>query len=325
MSQESRDAVYGVLAQHYSHVGISIINDIADLQALVARKPDLVFLGMQSVPDGEGPDARKVWITQYLDEHGIAYTGSSQMAHELEANKPLAKQRVLDAGLKTSPFCVVTQGHPYFAETLSLGFPLFIKPANRGGGVGVDNFSVAHNFDEAMSKIRSITADLNADSLVERYLSGREFSVAILRQEHSDEFQVMPIELVAQPDDNGVRMLSGNVKSSNAEQVLEVDDQTIRAQVCALAINVFHALGARDYGRIDIRLDEFGTPQFLEANLLPSLISGYGSFPKACMLNIGLGYEAMVLTIARMALSRRRDLEAQIPSLAVPLMAPVAV
>jgi len=66
-------------------------------------------------------------------------------------------------------------------------------------------------------------------------------------------------------------------------------------------------LGARDYGRIDIRLDATGTPHFLEANLIPSLISGYGSFPKACVMNIGLEYEPMIMRIANLGLSRNID------------------
>jgi len=83
-----------------------------------------------------------------------------------------------------------------------------------------------------------------------------------------------------------------------------VTDPYIRSSVVELAINAFNALGARDYGRIDIRLDDTGLPYFLEANLLPSLISGYGSFPKACMLNDNLAYEPMIMKIARLGLQR---------------------
>lgn len=308
MSQESRDAALTVLRRHFTDVRIALIDNIADLQALVGRQPDLVFLGMKFIPHSPGlgmHDPHKIWISNYLDEHGIAYTGSGQLAHELELDKPSAKQRVLDAGFRTSPFYVAKQNQTLGEQNIALNFPLFIKPTNRGGGVGVDKFSVAHNFDQARSKVQSITNALSSDSLLEEYLPGREFSVAVLRDEFSSVLSAMPIELVAQPDQHGTRMLSSQVKSSNTEQVLEVNDYKTRSQVCALAINVFRALGARDYGRIDIRLDGTGTPQFLEANLLPSLIDGYGSFPKACMLNLSLDYESMLLTIVRMAASRQ--------------------
>lgn len=311
MSRKSRDAVFAVLAKHYVRVGVTIVNNLSDLEALVARKPDLVFLGMKFVPADHALDLLdpgKIWITDYLEEHGIAYTGSNQMAHELERNKPLAKQRVLDSGLNTSKFYVARQNQPQSKENATLTFPLFVKPTSRGGGQGIDNDSVANNFSELKSKVLSIATDLQSDSLVEEYLPGREFSVAILKDEHSSQFSVMPIELIAPPNKHGLRILSNQVKSSDTERFIEVTDEIIKAKVAALAINVFHALGARDYGRIDIRLDKIGTPQFLEANLIPSLIDGYGNFPKACLLNIGMDFEPMILSIVRLGLARNVDM-----------------
>lgn len=328
MSRESRGAILAVLKQHYQKVGITIVNNLADLEALAALKPDLVFLGMKFLPVDPAlglQDTNRIWISDYLDSQGITYTGSGQMAHELELNKPLAKQRALDAGLATSPFYVALQNQLQVRGDMSLTFPLFVKPANRGGGLGVDSYSVAHNFDQLESKVASITTNHQSDSLVEEYLPGREFSVAILKDEDSAEFSLMPIELIAEADSRGSRMLSEAVKESNTERVVEVSDENIRTKVTALAIDVFHALGARDYGRIDVRLNEFGKPQFLEANLLPSLISGYGSFPKACMLNINLDYEPMILSIVRLALSRNVDMaddELSQTDLALPAPAP---
>jgi D-alanine-D-alanine ligase len=310
MSHKSRIAIHDVLSRHYSSVRITIVDNLDDLDELVTRKPDLVFLGMKFIPRVAGSDFTsddKVWVSQYLEQHGIAYTGSGQVAHELELNKPMAKQRMLDVGLDTSKFAVYKQHEDGIGANNTLDYPLFIKPTNRGGGLGIDRYSVVHNIDQARSKIESIAVDLNSDALVEEYLSGREFSVAILKDEVTHKFKAMPIELVAPTDINGDRMLSGYIKSADAEQVVVVTDSRIRFRVCALALDAFHALGGRDYGRIDIRLDAAGDPQFLEANLLPSLISGYGSFPKSCKLNTGLDYDSMILTITRMGFSRQTD------------------
>lgn len=310
MSAPSRDAIRVVLAQHYKRVDITIVNTLTDLEALIDRKPDLVFLGMKFVPNNPAlgiNDPKKIWLSQYFDTHDIAYTGSNHHAHALEQDKQLAKQRVLDAGFKTSRYKVVRYNEPQSVEGITLQFPMFVKPNNRGGGLGISSTSLVSTVDELISKVQSITTTLQSDSLIEEYLPGREFSVAVLQTEHSSALSVMPIELVAEPDEQGARILGGKVKASNTERVLEVIDKKTRAAVCALAADVFYALGARDYGRIDIRMDAFGTPHFLEANLLPSLISGYGSFPKACELNNNLGYEAMILTITQMALGRHAD------------------
>lgn len=307
MSQVSCDAVLAVLAKHFTTVRISTINDLSDLEVLVARGPDLVFLGMEFIPANPAmgmTDPDKIWLSDFLDAHEIAYTGSRQSAHELERNKPLAKQYILDAKLKTSAFCVIKQDKLFTKHDISLVFPLFVKPTNRGGGLGIDSESVVHNFDQLRLKVDAIATKFQTDTLVEEYLPGREFSVAILKDEDSTEFLVMPIELIAPPDSHGARLLSGKVKSTNSEKALQVMDEVIKSKVTKLALSAFNALGARDYGRIDIRLDAAGVPHFLEANLIPSLISGYGSFPKACIVNVGLEYEPMILRLARLGLAR---------------------
>ena len=206
--------------------------------------------------------------------------------------------------IDTSAFCVIGQNKIMNMEEVAMNFPLFVKPANRGGGLGIDSNSLVHNFEELLSKVRSINIKLSSDALIEEYLPGREFSVAILKEEISNEYIAMPIELIAPQDKFGSRILSGKIKSANTEQAIAVSDPIIRAKIVRLALNVFKALDARDYGRIDIRLDVNGTPQFLEANLIPSLISDYGSFPKACILNAKLDYESMILQIVNLGLTR---------------------
>ncbi len=306
MGKESREAVLALLSQHYTKVGITIVNNLIDLQWLVSMRPDLVFMGMKFVSSDSKlglQDPSKIWIADFLDGHGIAYTGSNHLAHELELNKDLAKQRILDAGLQTSPFYVARQ-HQFNAHETKLKFPVFIKPTNRGGGTGIDSASIARNEVQLQAKVQSIANELQSDSLIEEYLPGREFSVAILKQEHSGEFLVLPIEKVAPKDKDGERMLSRHVKSSDVAVDLKITDKVTRAGVSAIAIKVFHALGARDYGRIDIRFDKVGTPHFLEANLIPSILNGYGSFPKACEMNAGMNYETMILSIVRLGLAR---------------------
>lgn len=310
MSQVSCDAIFDVLSKHFTEVCVTVINNVADLNELVTSQPDLVFLGMEFIPGDplRGlADPNKIWLSDVFDDHGIAYTGSSRAAYELGRFKPLAKQHVLDTNLNTSTFCVVEQNKPLNKDDVSMNFPLFVKPTNRGGGLGIDSNSVVHNFEQLLSKVHSINNALGTDALIEEYLPGREFSVAILKKEFSEGYLVMPIELVAPPDRSGSRLLSGQIKSANAEQALAVSDPILASKITTLALGAFNALGARDYGRIDIRLDAVGTPHFLEANLIPSLISGYGSFPKACVLNMGLEYEAMIMQIVNLGLARSID------------------
>lgn len=306
-SLKARAGIFKVLSETYSDVRITVISSVDDLELLVQRKPDLVFLGFKYITHDllEGTHTgERTWLADYLDKHGITYTGSNHLAQSLELYKPFAKQRILDAGLKTSPFAVILQNEADEVHENTLIFPIFIKPTGGGGGLGVDTFSVVHNSKQLASKVQSISRKLRSDSLLEQYLPGREFSVAILKQADSHEYLVLPLEIVTLPNQGGDRILSHEVKSENNEITSVVEDPILYELLSQLAIDSFHALGARDYGRIDIRLDENGIPNFLEANLLPSLLENYGNFPKACLLYSNLEFREVILSITELGLSR---------------------
>ena len=308
MSWPSRQAIEVVLAKHYVDVRITIINSLTDLEALVIRQPDLVFLGMECLLADQTLGllgSNKIWLAEYLDEQGIAYTGSSQRAIEISRDKSLAKQVIREAGLNTAPFWVVGRNQLLVMDQLSIPFPLFVKPVSRGGGAGIDSDSVVYDFEHLKAKVLSIAVKHRSDSLIEEYLPGREFSVAILKSEISAGYSVMPIELIAQPDEHGRRLLGRQAKLDDFEQAIAITDQTIKSQISSLALGVFSALTARDFARIDIRIDKSGNPQFLEANPIPCLIGGYGSFHKACLINLNMDYESMILSIVRLAMDRQ--------------------
>ena len=68
-----------------------------------------------------------------------------------------------------------------------------------------------------------------------------------------------------------------------------------------LAKDSFKALGGKSLGRIDIKMDHFGIPHFIEANLMPGLRTGY--FYRSCVLNLDMSYEDMIFSIANTGLS----------------------
>ena len=82
----------------------------------------------------------------------------------------------------------------------------------------------------------------------------------------------MPIEITTPADNRGHSFLSETVKNADSEKVLAVYDKALESSLNALAIGVFKALGSRDYGRIDMRLDRQGQPSFIEA-IFPALPS----------------------------------------------------
>jgi D-alanine-D-alanine ligase len=314
MSERSADALYKLLTKYYVRVEVSTVNNLHDLSNVVAKNPDLVFLGMKFVYLNDNFSRRnpaKLWLSEYFSRHAINYTGSGQSANELEFDKQSAKQQAMSAGLNTSPYFVASVGDYKNGDELPLDFPLFIKPTNIGGGVGVDDGSIVHNFDQFRTKVASISRNFDSDALAEEYLTGREFSVAILEVQNSDKPLIMPIEVIVEANEQGDRIRGGKVKADDLESIIGIEDSVLKDEVCRLAVDVFRALGARDFGRIDIRLDDKDIPQFLEANLIPSLIDNWGSFPKACSINRGFDYKTMILHIVELGLARADDHDTQ--------------
>ncbi|MEI7683082.1 MAG: hypothetical protein WCJ24_02140 [Candidatus Saccharibacteria bacterium] len=301
MSQKSCNEIVTVLQDRYD-VGVSYVNNSEDLEALADKKPDLAFMGVKFVHDQYG---RKIWVSTFLEARGIAHTGSSAAAAALEQDKSLSKQQIINSGLNTPRYLLLKKGEPAQTDSLRLSFPLFIKPSSLGGGAGVDDKSIVHNFKDLTRKIEQLNSVYNSDILVEEYLPGREFSVAVLKNEFSGKLQGMPIEMLPEADVNGDRILSLALKSGSLETpVAAVVDEELREGLIVFALKIFESLGARDYGRIDMRMDEFGVLNFIEANLIPSLINGSGNFPKACEINLGLPHDEMLFRIVQLGLSR---------------------
>jgi len=304
MGHDSRLTIKAALSTRYTKVGITVVDDFAGLKQLVAKKPDLVILGMKFILLNASKgfdDSQKIWLPDYLEEHGIAVTGSDSKALSLEYDKHAAKQTVINAGLESPKYFVSRIVAPDIQH--SLHFPLFVKPSNRGDSKGVDDKSLIYSEQDLVSKIASIHADLNSDALIEEYLPGKEFSVGIVRQPYSDKLLALPVEIVIPINKQGDRFLSEAIKQADTEEVVAVDDPELRERLNLLAIGVFNALGSRDYGRIDMRLDLSGDPSFIEANLMPGL-SNHGYLYKCFDLNGRIAYSDMITLITELGLER---------------------
>ncbi len=304
MSASSRLSILEALRENYIKVDITIVNNLHDLELLAAKKPDLVILGVKLIlldTSKSYDTSPKLWLSAYLDEKKIAYTGSDAIAFAFEFDKQKAKQQILAAGMQSSAFFISAAANPTFSHKLR--FPLFVKPANLGDSKGVDEQSVVYTNDFLQAKIVAIHDEWGSDALIEEYLPGREFSVAVIRQRQSNDLLAMPIEIVTPPDAYGHSFLSAAIKQNDTEQVLRVADIALKQLLTTFAVNAFLALGARDYGRIDIRLDADGMPNFIEANLMPGL-SNHGYLARCFAMNENISYKDMILSITALALAR---------------------
>lgn len=307
MTAEARASLLAILTPHFDTVSVTIVDTMKDLELLVLKRPDLVILGMKLVlldASKSYDDSPKMWLSDYLNTHNIAFTGSDTDALFTEFHKSKAKQRVIDLGLRSAAYFLSELASPTYAHTLR--YPLFVKPDNRGDSKGIDKYSLVHNDEELRNKIDSIHKDCSSDAVIEEYLPGKEFSVAVLRRLGTREFIALPIEIRPPVNENGESFLSETIKEADLEQVIVPDNAALYKSVSQLAVKSFKALGSRDYGRIDIRLDAHGNPHFIEANLMPGL-SNHGYLVRCFTMNGTMTYETMVLSIVQLGLERVRE------------------
>lgn len=294
--------VHKELSDHYSNVSITTINNKQDLDNLIKRAPDLVFSGVKylgfDLDSVRRSSINKIWLADILDEHDIHYTGSSRNALELEFNKSEAKINIKKHDLATAPFFITSPGQHTSSE-IPLKYPLFIKPLFEGDSRGIDSKSLVYKFEEYQKKVASIFKNQNTTSLVEKFLCGKEYTVAIFEDFTKNSLQVFPTELIAEENENHARILGYKDKISDKELVLRISDPEIKKAVSSLALNAFTALGARGYGRIDIRMDENEIPHFIEANLIPGL--GFGYLYRCYKENGGISHRQMIIDIANIS------------------------
>ncbi|MEM7316720.1 MAG: D-alanine--D-alanine ligase [Planctomycetota bacterium] len=278
-----------------------MVEDLDDISAVVNRRPDLVVLCVKYIPTIE--PGNKLWLAKYLQEHGIPFTGSDRETLRFDSDKAFAKRHLIERDIKTARFFLAQPGSVYRQQDLPLALPLFVKPLDAANGNGIDEYSLVHDFASYESRVAHICKAYQTSALVEDVLPGREFTVAILDDPWQSNRLIMPIEIVVPKNAKGDRVL-GCVEKSNNKEELSLVEEPILSAVSALASQVFSELGARDFGRIDVKLNAANIPHFIEANLVPGMTPGNSYFPMASMLNRGMSYADTVLKMIEVALRR---------------------
>ena len=286
-----------ILSKRYKNVLITEINSEEDLEKLVIRKPDLVFSGVKYFYFNNS----NIWLNDYLEMYDIPYIASSKAALDNESDKNRAKKIMQKAKIKTADFFITTPGKHQTELSIPITFPLFIKPVTGGDSRGIDANSIVYDFLSFKAKVLDIKQKHNSPSLVETYLSGKEYSVGIFEDSTNGSLKAMPIEIVVKKNMNGHRILDFDVKKDDEETVIAVTDIKIFNKLSKLAKDSFKALGGKSLGRIDVKMNHRGIPHFIEANLMPGLRKGY--FYRSCVLNLDMNYDDMIFSIANTGLS----------------------
>lgn len=270
------------------------------LDEVVKRKPDLVILAVKYIPAKNEDD---IWLSDYFAQCGINFTGSSREVLEFDSNKVLAKMHLTNKGIKTANYFIAIPGQYKKESDLPITFPLFLKPLDAANGNGIDDLSYVTNFTGYESKVASLYDSFNQPILVEEYLDGREFTVAVIKI-RKEKFIVSAVEAIPPTSAHGLRILGAQAKKDDSEKLMEIVDDEVRSRVTKLAIDAFNTLGVRDFGRIDIKTNNHGECFFMEANLVPGMTYGSSYFPEACYIANEFVYDKVINLLISGGLAR---------------------
>ena len=260
------------------------------LDEVVKRNPRLVILAVKYIPVKNGED---IWLSDYFTQHKINFTGSPRDVLKFDSNKVLAKTHLTNKGIKTADYFLAIPGQYKTASELPIKFPLFLKPLDAANGNGIDDLSFVTNFTAYESKIVSLYHTFNQPILVEEYLDGSEYTVAVIKTS-SEKLIASAVEIIPPTSSNGLRILGAQAKTDDSEKMIQIDDCDVKNRVIMLATDAFNALGVRDFGRIDIKTNTQGECFFIEANLVPGMTYGSSYFPEACDIAQAYSYDKVV-------------------------------
>jgi D-alanine-D-alanine ligase len=287
----------------------AIFNVSSDIYRMIDHlkedRPDLVFNLVEAV---ENESLQEMNVAGLYELLKIPFTGAGPLALGTALNKPRMKELLASHGVRTPRHYLF---HPSSRITIpgDMTFPLIVKPEHEDGSVGISDSSVVFTASELRKRVRFVFEEFEQAALVEQYIDGREFNVAILG--HRDPL-ILPISEIdfsgLTPDLNKIvsyeaKWMHGTVAYDGTQGVcpaqLSVQQERVLKET---ALRCFHLVGCRDYARVDFRMTDDGEIYVLEVNPNPD-ISDDAGFARSARAH-GLSFQEIVGTIVKSALER---------------------
>lgn len=275
---------------------------------LRSERPDVCYSALHGK---HGEDGTIQSLLEFLD---IPFVGSSAAVCRKTWNKAFlpsvvegyrATQTVSEAASWPHGICIARDAFKdmgaataldMVAERIPGGFPLAVKPACGGSAMGVHKVEELSDLGEAILDALSYDAEV----LIEQWVDGVELAISVLG-EGSAAHALPPVEIVplnglytteARMSTNGVEFFTPVRDASLSND--ESEAQAIRAEIERAALEVYHAYGVRDLGRVDLVWDG-AQARILEVDVSPGMTE-LSLFPAACVA-AGLSLPAVFDTL----------------------------
>lgn len=310
---EAVEAVEGALAAagHLAQRSPVGVQPLAIADALRQNRADVIVNlceGLGGVGGGESQ------VTGLLELTGIPFTGSGSECLSLVLHKARTKWLLRGAGLPTAGFHYLPAGRPVAEDEvvplLSSG-PVIVKPAHEDASLGIGPDSVARDADALMLQVNRVRSRYG-DVMVEQFLPGREFNVGVLALPAP---RLLPLaEIEYQPGASGLVSYDAKWTPGTADYggtpvrcPARVSDE-LAAEIQRVSLAAFALTGARDYARVDLRLDAGERVFILEVNANPD-ISPSAGLARAILVS-GMSYNEFVARLVETAARRKQGTQA---------------
>ncbi|MGB1091150.1 MAG: D-alanine--D-alanine ligase [Oceanobacter sp.] len=281
VSLRSGNAVLqALLSQKQNAIAIDVQRDIAS--QLEESDLDVAFIALHG---RGGEDGTIQGLLEWLQ---IPYTGSGVMASAIGMDKWRTKLIWQAAGLPTPEACLLDACSDWEAILESMGGEMIVKPAHEGSSIGMRKV----NGCEDLKSSYEYAAEFDSLVLAERWITGKEFTVAVLGD------QVLPaIQLKTSHD---FYDYDAKYQANDTQYLLPCGlPQEQEAELKALALRAFELVGCKGWGRVDVMQDAEGHFWLLEVNTSPGM-TDHSLVPMAAKA-AGLSFDELVMEILSLA------------------------
>lgn len=236
-------------------------NYIEAINSTMFDDVDIAFLALHGKWGEDGT------IQGLLELRGIKYTGSRVLASALAMDKCMTKVMFQHFDVQTPRWFVVGKTETDYELIKTkikkfFGYPCVIKPNDEGSTIGLTICRGDVEVEQAINKARQFSNK----ALVEEYIPGREFTVAIIDQQALPVLEIKP--------KSGFYDYENKYTSGRTEYIVPADlPQKITEHLQHQALLAFNSVGCSSYSRVDFRLTPESKAYCLEVNTLPGMTS----------------------------------------------------
>ena len=221
----------------------------------LCQKADIVFLALHGA---NGEDGK---VQSVLDLLGVKYTGCGPLSCGMAMDKGITKMVFEAKGIPT-PKGMTLEKENCSSSLADYGmdFPVIVKPCCGGSSVGV---CIAHNQQEYSMALAEAFSYEN-QVVVEQFITGREFSVAVVDGKAYPVIEIAPLQ--------GFYDYKNNYSAGSCVETCPAElSASLTKEMQMYAEKGYEALNLQAYARLDFLMEEDGSMYCLEANTLPGM------------------------------------------------------